>query len=412
MAIVSRKEHIVCGLDIGSTKICMLISRIREDGSLEILGTGYAESAGLKRGMVTDLDQAAASVRKAAGEAEAKSGVSADWVTVGMSGEGVQSFNCHGAIEIEGKNQEVTRDDMIQVIRAAQSIPAPENREVIHVLPQEFFLDNWGDITNPVGLTGKRLDVDVHVVTCDSALLQNLVNAVNKAQMRVNRVILQNLASAEAVLTREEREMGASVIDIGGSTTDLATFGGNSLRATAVLPVGGLHFTRDLAIGLRTPIEDAERLKKEIGALDLSIIAEDETITVPGIGTRAARSMPRKLACKILLDRAVELLELIKENLAQIGERDQSLGGAVLTGGGSLLAGLAELAEQVLEMPVRSGLPLGVHGLTEELVHPVYATAVGLALLGAQQEGDPFRFAGKAGSPAGFIQRVLSWVEG
>jgi len=409
---VSRKERIVCGLDIGSTKICMLISRIREDGSLEILGTGYAESAGLKRGMVTDLDQAAASVRKAAGEAEVKSSVSADWVTVGLSGEGVQSFNCHGAIEIEGKNQEVTRDDMIQVIRAAQSIPAPENREVIHVLPQEFFLDNWGDITNPVGLTGKRLDVDVHVVTCDSALLQNLVNAVNKAQMRVNRVILQNLASAEAVLTREEREMGASVIDIGGSTTDLATFGGNSLRATAVLPVGGLHFTRDLAIGLRTPIEDAERLKKEIGALDLSIIAEDETITVPGIGTRAARSMPRKLACKILLDRAVELLELIKENLAQIGERDQSLGGAVLTGGGSLLAGLAELAEQVLEMPVRSGLPLGVHGLTEELVHPVYATAVGLALLGAQQEGDPFRFAGKTGSPAGFIQRVLSWVEG
>jgi cell division protein FtsA len=409
---VSRKESIVCGLDIGSTKICMLISRVREDGSLEILGTGYAESAGLKRGMVVDLDQAAASVRKAAGEAETKSGISADWVTIGLSGEGVQSFNCHGAIEIEGKNQEVTRDDMIQVIRAAQSIPAPENREVIHVLPQEFFLDNWGDITNPVGLTGKRLDVDVHVVTCDSALLQNLVNAVNRAQMRVNRVILENLASAEAVLTREEREMGASVVDIGGSTTDLATFSRNSLRSTSVLPVGGVHFTRDLAIGLRTPIEDAERLKKEIGTLDLSSIAEDETITVPGIGSRTARSMPRKLACQILLDRAVELLELIREKLAQEGERDQLLGGVILTGGGSLLAGLAELAERILEIPVRPGLPLGVQGLTEELVHPVYATAVGLALLGARQEGDPFRYSGKAGSSAGFIHRVLSWVEG
>jgi cell division protein FtsA len=409
---VSRKESIVCGLDIGSTKICMLISRVREDGSLEILGTGYAESAGLKRGMVVDLDQAAASVRKAAGEAETKSGISADWVTIGLSGEGVQSFNCHGAIEIEGKNQEVTRDDMIQVIRAAQSMPAPENREVIHVLPQEFFLDNWGDITNPVGLTGKRLDVDVHVVTCDSALLQNLVNAVNRAQMRVNRVILENLASAEAVLTREEREMGASVVDIGGSTTDLATFSRNSLRSTSVLPVGGVHFTRDLAIGLRTPIEDAERLKKEIGTLDLSSIAEDETITVPGIGSRTARSMPRKLACQILLDRAVELLELIREKLAQEGERDQLLGGVILTGGGSLLAGLAELAERILEIPVRPGLPLGVQGLTEELVHPVYATAVGLALLGARQEGDPFRYSGKAGSSAGFIHRVLSWVEG
>jgi cell division protein FtsA len=409
---VSRKESIVCGLDIGSTKICMLISRVREDGSLEILGTGYAESAGLKRGMVVDLDQAAASVRKAAGEAEAKSGISADWVTIGLSGEGVQSFNCHGAIEIEGKNQEVTRDDMIQVIRAAQSIPAPENREVIHVLPQEFFLDNWGDITNPVGLTGKRLDVDVHVVTCDSALLQNLVNAVNRAQMRVNRVILENLASAEAVLTREEREMGASVVDIGGSTTDLATFSKNSLRSTSVLPVGGVHFTRDLAIGLRTPIEDAEGLKKEIGTLDLSAIAEDETITVPGIGSRTARSMPRKLACQILLDRAVELLELIREKLAQEGERDQLLGGVILTGGGSLLTGLAELAERILEIPVRPGLPLGVQGLTEELVHPVYATAVGLALLGARQEGEPFRYSGKAGSPAGFIHKVLSWVEG
>jgi len=409
---VSRKERIICGLDIGSTKICMLISRIREDGSLEILGTGYAESAGLKRGMVVDLDQAAASVRKAAGEAEAKSGVSADWVIIGLSGEGVQSFNCHGAIAIEGKNQEVTRDDMVQVIRAAQSIPAPENREIIHVLSQEFFLDNWGDITNPVGLTGKRLDVDVHVVTCDSALLQNLVNAVNRAQMRVHRVILQNLASAEAVLTREEREMGTRVIDIGGSTTDLATFAKNSLRSTSVLPVGGAHFTRDLAIGLRTPIEDAERLKKEIGALDLAAIAEDETIMVPGIGARTARAMPRKLACQILLDRAVELMELIKEDLVEAGERDQSLGGVVLTGGGSLLAGLADLAERILEMPVRPGFPLGVQGLTEELVHPVYATAVGLALLGARQEADPFRFAGKAGSSAGFIHRILSWVEG
>ncbi len=408
---MGKKDRIICGLDAGSTKICLLVARVLDSGSLEIMGMGHAESAGLKRGVVVDLEQAAVCIRKAAAEAEMKSGVSADWVTVGLSGEGVQSFNCHGAITIEGKNYEVTHEDMSQVVRAAQSIPVPGNRQVIHVLPQEFFLDEWGDIRNPVGLTGSRLDADVHVVTADGGLLQNLINTVNHAEMRVQRVILQNLASAESVLTPEERELGAAVIDIGGGTADIAVFARNAIRFTSVIPVGGLHFTRDLAIGLRTPMEDAERLKRDIGTLNGSTIAEDEIIEVPGIGARSTRQMPRKVACQMLQDRAVELMELIKGQLDRGCERKQLLGGAVLTGGGSLLPGMVDLAEQILEMPARLGIPLGVQGLTDALAHPAYACVVGLAALSTRSDGDPHRYSGNPGPLPGLINRVLSWVE-
>jgi cell division protein FtsA len=248
-------------------------------------------------------------------------------------------------------------------------------------------------------------------VTCDGALLQNLVNTVNRAGMRVYRVILQNLASGEAVLAPEEREMGTAVIDIGGGTTDIAIFVRNAVRFTSAIAVGGLHFTRDLAIGLRTPIEDAERLKRNIGTLNTEAVAEDEIIEVPAIGSGASRGMPRKLACRILRDRAVELLELSKDHLERGGGREQILGGAVLTGGASLLPGMVDLAEQILEMPVRSGIPLGIHGLTDELGHPAYSTVVGLAVMGSRQEGDPQNFSGNPGPAPGLVRRVLSWVE-
>ena len=215
-----------------------------------------------------------------------KSSISVDWVTIGAAGDHFQSFNSHGAITIEGNHQEVTAEEMAQVIRAAQSIPIPPDREVIHVLPQEFFLDDHGGIQNPVGLFGSRLDVNIHVVTCQSALNQNLINAVNRAQMRVKKVILQQLASAEAVLTKDERELGTAVIDIGGGTTDIAMFIRNAVQFTKVLPVGGAHFTRDLAIGLQTPMEEAERIKKESGTVLTERVQEGETVEVPGMGTR------------------------------------------------------------------------------------------------------------------------------
>lgn len=407
---MSKNNRIICGLDVGTTKICMMIARAHSDGSLEVLSTGYANSSGLKKGVVVDLEEAAASIRKAADEAESKSGISVDWVTIGAAGDHFQSFNSHGAVTIEGNHQGVTAQEMEQVIRAAQSIPIPPDREVIHVLPQEFFLDDHGGITNPVGLFGSRLDVNIHVVTCQSAQNQNLINAVNRAQMRVKKVILQQLASAEAVLTRDERELGTAVIDIGGGTTDIAVFIKNAVQFTKVLPVGGAHFTRDLAIGLQTPMEDAERIKKESGTVLTERTLEGESVVIPGMGTRATRSVSRRAICDILRDRAAEILELIKDQLWKAVENERLIAGVVITGGGSMLDGMLELTEETLGLPVRQGLPLGVRGLTEELSHPVYATSVGLALFGAEEAGYHKKNIGKTNGSSGFFGKILSWA--
>ena len=407
---MSKNSRIICGLDVGTTKICMMIARAHSDGGLEVLSTGYANSSGLKKGVVVDLEEASASIRKAADEAESKSGISVDWVTIGAAGDHFQSFNSHGAVTIEGNHQEVTAEEMEQVIRAAQSIPIPPDREIIHVLPQEFFLDDHGGIIHPVGLFGSRLDVNVHVVTCQSAQNQNLINAVNRAQMRVKRVILQQLASAEAVLTRDERELGTAVIDIGGGTTDIAVFIKNAVQFTKVLAVGGAHFTRDLAIGLQTPMEDAERIKKESGTVLTERTLEGEAVIIPGMGTRAARSVSRRAICDILRDRAAEILELIKDQLWKAVENERLIAGVVITGGGSMLDGMLELTEEMLGLPVRQGLPLGVRGLTEELSHPVYATSVGLALFGAEEAGYRKKNIGKTNGSSGFFGKILSWT--
>jgi cell division protein FtsA len=388
----------------------MMIARAHRDGNLEVISTGYSNSSGLKKGIVVDLEEAAASIRKARDEAELKSNVSVDWVTVGASGDHFQSFNSHGAITIEGNHQEVTSEHMAQVIRAAQSVPIPPDREVIHILPQEFFLDDQGGIQNPVGLFGSRLDANIHVVTCQSTLNQNLINAVNRAQMRAKKVILQQLASAEAVLTKDERELGTAVIDIGGGTTDIAIFVRNAVQFTRVLPVGGAHFSRDLAIGMQTPLEDADRIKKESGTVLTERVEEGETTEVPGMGTRHTRSVPRKYVCEILRDRAVELLELVKDEIWKAAGRERLVAGAVVTGGGSVLDGMLELAEETLGMPVRQGLPLGIRGLSDELSHPVYATAIGLVLCAAEEAGYRKKNAGRPNNSPLFFSRILQWA--
>lgn len=405
-----KKERFVSCLDVGTNKICMVIARAGPDGEPEILGIGHAPSAGLYRGTVVDLALASEAIRQAAQEAEAGAEIAADWVMVGVAGEHIQSYNCHGAIPIEGKNSEVTPRDVDQVVRAAQSLPTPPAREIIHVLPQEFLLDNRGYIKNPVGLTGTRLDAHVHVVTGESALLQNLIHAVNGAQMRVKKLILQHIASAEATLSKDEKELGAAVIDIGAGTTDIAVFTRNSLRFTATVPVAGIHFTRDLAIGLRTPLEHAERIKIERGSASLDGIAEDETIDVPSVGTGEPRPMMRRFACEILHQRAVELLELAAEQLARSGARPELMAGAVLTGGASALDGMAHLGESILGMPVRLGFPASVRGLPGELGHPAFATAVGLALLGVRQAELFPALAARGTHSSWIVNRILSLV--
>ncbi len=254
------------------------------------------------------------------------------------------------------------------------------------------------------------MDVDIHVVICQSALNQNLINAVNHAQMRVKKIVLQQLASAEAVLTSDERELGTVLIDIGGGTTDIAIFARNAVRFTKVLPVGGSHFTRDLAIGLQTPMEEAEAIKKNFGTVLTERVSEGETVEVPGMGTRPRRSVPRKVICDILRYRAVELIELVKDEICRAGEKERLVAGVVLTGGGSMLDGMLELTEEMLGMPVRQGLPLGVQGLSSELSHPVYATAIGLALFGAEEAGYRKKSPGKTSSIPWLLNRILSWA--
>lgn len=405
-----KKDRIICGLDVGTTKICMLITRKLRDGGLEMISTGYSNSNGLNKGVVVDLNEAAASIRKAADEAELKANTSVDWVMLGATGDHFQSFNSRGAITIEGRHQEVRAEEMSQVINAAQSVSIPPDREIIHVLPQEFFLDGRGGILNPTGLFGSQLDANIHIVTCQTALNQNLINAVNRAQMRVKKVILQPLASAEAVLAKDEKELGIAVIDIGGGTTDIVIFQKNAVQFTKVLPVGGSNFTRDLAIGLQTPIEDAERIKKESGTVLTERVMSDDTVLVPGMGTRSTRSIPRKMICGILRDRAVEILELAGDQIRKATGNDHLIAGIVITGGGSTLDGMLELSEEVLNMPVRQGLPRGIRGLPDELSHPVYSTVVGLALFGSDETEKQKKLLGKTNNSQRFLNKILSWA--
>ena len=383
MKLKKKKNPIICGLDVGASKICMVIVREHADGVLELVSHGYAESRGLNKGVVVNLDDAASAIRKAVVEAEKKVGMSADWVRLGAGGDHFESFNSRGAVTVAGDRQEVTAELASQVITASQSLVIPADREIVHVLPQEFFLDGQGGIKNPVGLFGSQLDVNVHIMTCQSALIQNLINAVNRAEMRVQKVVAQPLAAAEAVLTKDEKELGAVMIDIGGGSTNIAVFQRNAVRCTAILPIGGYSFTRDLAYGIQTPIEDAERIKKTSGTVLTEIADAEDHVTVPGIGTRSARPVERKNINDILRARAVELLELVDERLRSATDGSKLVAGIVITGGGSMLDGMMELAEEYLDMPARRGLPMGIQGLHDELVRPEYATAVGLTLFGA-----------------------------
>lgn len=385
----------------------MVIVRERADGVPELVSYGYTDSQGLNKGVVVNLDDAAAAIRKVCREAEKKADMSADWVRLGAGGDHFQSLNSRGAVPLSGVRREVTSELAAQVITAAQSLIVPPDREIVHVLAQEFFLDGQGGIENPVGLWGSQLDVNVHIVTCQSAVIQNLINAVNHAEMRVQKVIAHTLAAAEAVLTRDEKELGVAMIDIGGGSTNIAVFQRSAVQFTKTLPVGGNSFTRDLAIGLQTSIEDAERIKKDSGTV-LSERDEAEDLTVSGIGARLPHTVERKNISNILRARAMELLELIGGQIRMATGGVPLIAGIVITGGGSMLDGIIELAEEFLDMPVRRGMPMGIQGLTDELLHPEYATAVGLTLFGAR--GPTLVTSPRRGTQWVF-GKVLSWME-
>ncbi len=399
---MNKKERHIVALDIGSTKTSALIGEQEDDGGLKFAALGAAESKGWRKGQIVNLDLAASSIRRAVEEAEAIVGVPVESAVVGVAGTHVRGVNSRGGITVGAKPRDVQRDDVRRAIEAARGVTLPEDREILHVLPQEFFLDGQDNIRDAIGMLGQRLEANVHIITSSGAATQNIVTAVNRAGVRVDDTVLESLASAEACLTQDERELGSCLLDIGGGTTELIAYAGGVVRHTAAIPIGGDHFTNDLAVGLRTPIPEAEKIKREHASTIRELAAQDLAIEIASVGDRPPRTVFARMLADIVEPRGQELLMLIRDELRRGGVESQIPAGIILTGGGAHLRGLLELAERVFNLPARIASPRGLAGMSDDVTKPEYAAVVGLALYGARAR----RQAGAR--PTGFMGRLKS----
>jgi len=379
---VGRKDRYLVGLDVGTSKVCAIVGELIDDGSLDIVGIGVAESRGIRRGVIVNLEAAVESIKKAIEEAELMAGVEVDAVHLSMAGPHIKGFNSRGVIAVAGKSREITRDDVRRAIEAAKAVSLPAGRDILHVLPQDFVVDEQDGIGAPVGMTGARLEVNVHIVTSSTTATQNIVSCVNRAGVHVIDTVIEQIAAAEAVLTQDEKELGVALVDIGGGTTDIAIFERGSLWHTAVIGVGGDHFTSDIAVGLRMPIPDAEKLKRKCGCALSAMVDEDETMDVASVGGRRPRVMARRILSEILQPRAEEIFHLVWDEIRRAGYEKSLNSGIVLTGGGAILEGMPEIAEQIFDLPIRRGAPTGVGGLADHVNSPAFATPVGLVAYG------------------------------
>lgn len=401
-----RKENIVTGLDIGTTKICVIVGEISLDG-VNIIGIGTHPSRGMRKGVVVNIDATVNSIKKAVEEAEIMAGCEIKSVYAGIAGGHIRSFNSHGVIAV--KNREITEEDVRRVIDAAAAIAIPVDREVIHVIPQEFIIDDQEGIREPLGMSGVRLEAKVHIVTGAVTSTQNIIKCTNRAGIEVCDIVLQPLASSEGVLTQEERELGVMLIDIGGGTTDIAIFHEGCIKHTAVIAMGGNQVTGDIAVGLRTPAAEAEKIKIKYGCAWSGVVDNEETIEVPGIGGRKPRIVSRRELCDIIQPRMEEILTFAHRELIKSGYDNLIASGVVLTGGTAHMPGLCELAEQIFDLPVREGIPIGISGLVDVVKNPMYATGVGLVLYGARNpEGKRFTN-GDSRLFARVLRRMKEW---
>ncbi|MFL5276371.1 MAG: cell division protein FtsA [Myxococcales bacterium] len=387
--MAQKRGELVVGLDIGTTKICCIVGEAKETG-LDVIGIGQHPSRGLRKGVVINIEATVASIKRAVEEAELMAGCEISAVYAGIAGGHIRGFNSQGVVAV--KDKEVRPSDVSRVIDAARAINIPQDREIIHVLPQEFIIDDQDGIKEPLGMSGVRLEAKVHVVTAAVSSAQNIIKCCARTGLTVSDIVLEPLASAEAVLAEEEKELGVALVDVGGGTTDLAIFVNGAIQHTSVIPLGGNHLTNDIAVGLRTPMHEAERIKIQYGSAQSQVLERDETIEVPSVGGRAPRVLSRRILCEIIEPRVEELFQLVHREIQKAGQEDLLASGVVLTGGSTQLAGMAELAEEVLGLPVRRGVPRNVGGLTDVVSSPAHATAVGLLLYGLKQarEGRPF----------------------
>ncbi len=376
---MGQNGNVIVGLDLGTTKTCALVGEVHKEG-IDIIGFGSTSSKGLRKGVVINIESTVDSINKVLEEAELMSGCKISGVYTGIAGSHIKGLNSHGVIGI--KDGEVTKHDISRVIEAAKAIAIPLDREIIHILPQEFVVDGQNGINDPLGMAGVRLETNVHMVTGLASSAQNIIKCANRNGISVKELVLQPLASSESTLEEDERELGVVLVDIGGGTTDIAFLKGGSIRYTSILALGGDHITSDIAVGLRTSLTQAEELKVTYGSTVSSHAARDETLDVTFMGGSNPRKVSRQFLCQIINSRIEEIFKLVHKEILRTGYRELVAPSVVLTGGTSLLEGITETGEQILNLPVRVGYPNTVGGLSEIVKSPVYATAVGLLLYG------------------------------
>lgn len=409
MSKKSEKRMIV-GLDIGTSKVVAIVGEVGADGGIEIIGIGSHPSRGMKKGVVVNIESTVQSIQRAIEEAELMAGCQIQSVYTGVAGSHVRSLNSHGIVAI--KEREVHSGDIDRVIDAAKAVAIPADQRILHVLPQEFIIDDQEGIREPIGMSGVRLEAKVHLVTGAVSAAQNIIKCVRRCGLEVDDIILEQLASSYTALTDDEKELGVCLVDVGGGTTDIAVFTEGAIRHTAVIPIAGDQVTNDIAVALRTPTQNAEEIKIRYACALRTLTNADETIEVPGVGDRPSRRLARQTLAEVVEPRYEELLGLVQSELRRTGFEDLVAAGVVLTGGSSKMEGVAELAEEVFHMPVRIGLPQNVSGLADVVRNPIHSTGVGLLHFGLRSQVEGGLSLGTDDSGPGVWQRMKSWFNG
>ncbi len=404
------EKNMIVGLDIGTSKVVAIVGEISQQGEIEIIGIGSHPSKGLKKGVVVNIESTVHSIQRAVEEAELMAGCQIHSVYAGIAGSHIRSLNSHGIVAI--RDREVTPGDVERVIDAARAVAIPADQKILHILPQEFVIDEQDGIREPVGMCGVRLEAKVHMVTGAVSAAQNIIKCVRRCGLEVDDIILEQLASSYSVLTEDEKDLGVCLVDIGGGTTDIAVFTEGSIRHTAVIPIAGDQVTNDIAVALRTPTQYADEIKIKYACALTQLAARDESIEVPSVGERPPRRLARQTLAEVVEPRYEELLTLVQAELRRSGFEDLIAAGVVLTGGSSKIEGLVDLAEEVFHVPVRLGIPQSVIGLVDVVRNPIYATGVGLLLFGNQNRAQRVFEANMGRGVRGVWERMKSWFQG
>lgn len=405
---MGKKGNLIVGLDIGTTKVCVVVGEVTDDG-VDIIGIGSHPSRGLRKGVIVNIEATIESIKRAVEEAELMAGCDIMSVYASISGSHIKGINSHGIVSV--KNKIIAEKDMERVIDGASAVVLPMDREIIHVIPQQYVVDDQDGIAEPLGMAGTKFEANVHIVTANVSCIQNIIKCANRCGLNVNEVVLSPLAGAEASLTADEKELGVVMVEIGGGTTDVVIYVNGSVVHTGVVPLGGNHVTNDIAVGLRTPALEAEKIKQKYGCALAGLVPKDETIDVPSVGGRKPRILSRQILAEIIEPRMEEIFDLVKKEVVKSGYEDNIASGVVLTGGASILPGAPELAEQVFDFPVTRATPRGVGGLVDVVKSPMYATGVGLVIYGNQKRQEVKARIRDEGMVVRVREKMKAWFE-